>query len=256
MLPDSNQGGEMAAQSPSQASVPEFHVAGFDGPLDLLLDLAERQRIDLGMISVAMLTDQFVVEAERLARTTPLMKRADWLIWVTRLVFLRSRLLFASKVERRDAEKEAHRTVAHLDELLRIRAAATWLEKRPQLGVTTFARGCSDLANVPRGRQASYFGLMEACLGVLERELARFDERDPIYAINVPAYWTITDALARIREKLSDGTFQSIWRDCIPFKPSEDMPSRKAAIAGAFVAGLELVKQGEFTTEAVAFPEE
>lgn len=182
------------------------------------------------------------------------MKRADWLIWVTRLVFLRSRLLFASKVERRDAEKEAHRTVAHLDELLRIRAAATWLEERPQLGVTTFARGCSDLANVPRGRQASYFGLMEACLGVLERELARFDERDPIYAINVPAYWTITDALARIREKLSEGTFQSIWRDCIPFKPSEDMPSRKAAIAGAFVAGLELVKQGSSQLKLSHFP--
>lgn len=72
MSPDSNQDAELAAQSLPQASVPEFHVAGFDGPLDLLLDLAERQRIDLGMISVAMLADQFVVEAERLARTTPL----------------------------------------------------------------------------------------------------------------------------------------------------------------------------------------
>lgn len=250
-----NDDGTTAAQSGTRSPLPEFHVEGFDGPLDLLLDLAERQRIDLGGISVAMLAEQFVVEVERLAQTTPLMKRADWLIWVTRLVFLRSRLLFASQMERRDAEKEAHRTVAHLDELLRIRAAATWLEERPQLGVTTFARGCSDLGNIPRGRQASYFGLMEACLGVLERELACFDEHDPIYAIAVPAYWTITDALARIRDKLSDGTFQSIWRDCIPYKPSEDMRSRKAAIAGAFVAGLELVKQGEFTTEAVAFPE-
>ncbi|GCE83524.1 chromosome segregation and condensation protein [Komagataeibacter diospyri] len=193
MCPDSNHDGEMSAQPVPQTSAPEFHVVGFDGPLDLLLDLAERQRIDLGMISVAMLAEQFVVEADRLARTTPLMKRAHWLIWVARLMFLRSRLLFASQVERRDAEKEAHRIVAHLDELLRIRAAATWLEERPQLGVTTFARGCSALTDAPRGRQVPYFGLMEACLGVLERELARFEERDPIYAIAVPAYWTITD---------------------------------------------------------------
>lgn len=34
------------------------------------------------------------------------------------------------------------------------------------------------------------------------------------------------------------------------------MRSRKAAIAGAFVAGLELVRQGELTAESVAFPEE
>lgn len=251
-----NYDGTTAAQSGTRSPLPEFHVEGFDGPLDLLLDLAERQRINLGGISVAMLAEQFVVEAERLAQTTPLMKRAEWLIWVTRLVFLRSRLLFASQVEQTHAEREAYRTVAHLDELLRIRAAASWLEERPQLGVATFARGRSELTNVPRGRQASYFGLMEACLGVLERELARFEECDPIYTINVPAYWTITAALARIREKLSDGTFQSIWRDCIPLKPAEDMRSRKAAIAGAFVAGLELVRQGELTTEGVTFSEE
>lgn len=251
MLSELNIEEKVVQQSVPGVSVPELHIEGFDGPLDLLLDLAEQQRINLGVISVAMLTEQFVAEAERLALTTTLMKRAEWLIWVARLVFLRSRLVVTSQVQRKDAEREAHRTVIHLDELLCIRAAATWLDARPQLGVTTFTRGHSELTNVSRGRQASYFGLMEACLTILERELAYFEKHNPTYVINIPDYWTITDALVRIRKKLSEGTFQSIWRDCIPFSPTEDIRSRKAAVAGAFVAGLELVKQGELTVAEV-----
>ena len=108
--------------------VPEFHVEGFDGPLDLLLDLAERQRLDLGILSIADLAAQFVDEAERLAQTTPLMQRADWVIWIARLVFLRSRLLFATQAEKQLAENEARRTVGQIEGLLQMRAAADWLE--------------------------------------------------------------------------------------------------------------------------------
>ncbi len=89
MLPDEDDDwGDPPRRLPRPA-VPEFHVEGFDGPLDLLLDLAERQRLDLGVLSIADLAAQFVAEAERLAQTTPLMQRADWVIWIARLVFLR-----------------------------------------------------------------------------------------------------------------------------------------------------------------------
>lgn len=250
---------QITPRQPTQGLIPEFHMVGFDGPLDLLLELAERQRIDLGTISVASLAAQFVAEADRLACTTSLMKRADWLIWVARLVFLRSRLLFTSSGELESAESEAHRTVAHLDELLRMRAAATWLEQCSQLGVTTFSRGNGPRVKLPLGRQASFFGLMEACLSVLERELEHLEEHDSIYSINAPVYWTITDALMRVRKKISEGTFQTIWQDCVPSFHSnlaEDRLGRRAAIAGVFVAGLELIKQGELTIEEVAFPEE
>ena len=53
-----------AAAAPS---IPVLHLDGFDGPLDLLLDLAERQRIDLGRMSVLALAEQFAAAARAAA---------------------------------------------------------------------------------------------------------------------------------------------------------------------------------------------
>uniref|UniRef100_UPI003B59EAD5 segregation and condensation protein A n=1 Tax=Novacetimonas labruscae TaxID=3229898 RepID=UPI003B59EAD5 len=236
--------------------MPEFHVEGFDGPLDLLLDLAERQRLDLGVLSIADLAAQFVAEAERLAQTTPLMQRADWVIWIARLVFLRSRLLFATQAEKQVAENEARRTVGQIEGLLQMRAAADWLEAKPQLGVSVFARGGTDVDRSVSVRQGTYFSLMEACLGVLERELAQVETSVPIYRIDVPSYWRVTDALAFIRAKMRNGAFRSIW-DCVPATPSaepEGLIARRAAVAATFVAGLELVRQGDASIDTVVFP--
>ncbi len=47
--------------------IPELHLHGFDGPMDLLLDLAERQRFDLSRNSELDLVEQFVAAMDRLA---------------------------------------------------------------------------------------------------------------------------------------------------------------------------------------------
>ncbi|GAB6968918.1 MULTISPECIES: segregation and condensation protein A [Komagataeibacter] len=238
-------------------AVPEFHVEGFDGPLDLLLDLAERQRLDLGVLSIADLAAQFVAEAERLSQTTPLMQRADWVIWIARLVFLRSRRLFATQTEKQLAENEARRTVGQIEQLLEMRAAADWLEGRPQLGVSVFARGGPRADSSVSARQGTYFSLMEACLNVLEQELSRVEISVPVYRINVPAYWRVTDALALVREKIANGTFRNIWEECIPpmdLSGPDRTIDRRAAVAATFVAGLELVRQGNASIDTVVFP--
>ena len=126
---------------PQAASVPVLHLEGFDGPMDLLLDLAERQRIDLERLSVRVLAEQFVAALEPLAGTVPIERRADWLVLATRLVLLRSRLLFpASPEEAATAERDAAAELRRLDEMAFIRTAASWLRARPQLGIDVFAR--------------------------------------------------------------------------------------------------------------------
>jgi len=97
---------------------PLLHLDGFDGPLDLLLDLAEQQRLDLGLISAVMLVDQFIAASAQLAAHVPLERRADWLVMVTRLVLLRSRLHFpSSPAAAEEAEHEVRREVARVEEL-------------------------------------------------------------------------------------------------------------------------------------------
>ena len=60
--------------------VPMLHLDGFDGPMDLLLDLVERQRIDLGQMSILALVEQFLAAFDQLRDRVAIERRADWLV--------------------------------------------------------------------------------------------------------------------------------------------------------------------------------
>ena len=71
---------------------------GFEGPLDLLLELARRQRVDLARISILALAEQYLrfVEAARKLR---LELAADYLVMAAWLAFLKSRLLLPAPAQ-------------------------------------------------------------------------------------------------------------------------------------------------------------
>ncbi|MBB2158391.1 segregation/condensation protein A [Gluconacetobacter diazotrophicus] len=230
--------------------MPELHLAGYDGPLDLLLALAERQRIDLGALSVAELARQFGVGLAAAAPTVPLERRAEWLTWAARLVLLRSRLLSGAGRERAVAEREARRTAGHLEELLRMRAAAGWLARRPQLGRDVFAvRQAASGGGGPPG--GGYFALMAACLTVLESDLP--DSAPGVLRIQSLGLWSVSAALAAIRDRLAAGGVTRGWGQFLPVvRDGPDLAlRRRAAMAGAFVAALELARNGELDLDLV-----
>ncbi len=229
---------------PKVPSIPVLHLNGFDGPMDLLLDLAERQRIDLGRTSVQALAEQFVAAMEALVGRVPLEQRADWLVLATHLVLLRSRLLFpASPAEGALDERDAAAEVRRLDALAFIRAAASWLGRRPQLGMDVFARPLQD---APK-REGGYVALMEACLVVLEGRAGRLGEPEPVYRPAIPDLWRVPDALARIREALARHPEGGELTGFLPPIAADDeqQPLKvRAAVASTFVAGLELARVG------------
>ena len=67
-------------------------VDGFEGPLDLLLELARRQKVDLHRISILALAEQYLVFVEE-ARRLRLELAADYLVMAAWLAYLKSRLL-------------------------------------------------------------------------------------------------------------------------------------------------------------------
>ena len=186
---------------PRVPTIPVLHLDGFDGPMDLLLDLAERQRIDLGRISVVALVEQFVAAMDRLTTQVPVERRADWIVVATRLVLLRSQLMFPASPEAvAEAEQEAARAIARLDALRVVRAAAAWLQARPQLGHDVFARPRSG----PDPRVASYMALMEACLTVLRGREGLPDATASVYHPSIPELFRVPGALLRMRAKLAE----------------------------------------------------
>ena len=95
---------------------------------------------------------------------------------------------------------EVERQRSRLQNLQFIRAAAAWLDARPQLGRDVFARPARDRDP----RVASYMRLMEACLTVLELEEVREQPHfDQVYVPVTQALFRIPEALSRMRTKLA-----------------------------------------------------
>ncbi len=247
---------ETPPRLPTTATAPELHFDGFDGPLDLLLDLAERQRIDLGRISMLQLVEQFGAALDRLGDRVPLERRADWLVLVTRLVLLRSRLLLPASPEvAAAAEAAVVDEAARLERLLQVRAAARWLEGRPQLDRDVFE---PPPAFPPVA--ASRLELFEACLLVL-RGPRRPPEPAAVFWPALFRPWPVDQAMRRMVAILAEEPGPLPLRRFLPEGIDEldgaaremgQGPAalrRRAAVASVFQAGLELVRQDAVVAE-------
>ena len=227
---------------PRVPAVPELHLDGFDGPMDLLLGLAERQRIDLGRLSMLDLVEQFVAAMDGLRGQVAPERQAEWLVLAARLVLLRSRLMLpGTVVEARNAEQDAAAEEQRLVERLRMRAAAAWLEARPQLGQEVFSRPTPGR----QGRSETTMALLEACLVVL-RGPSR-PEAVPVYRPAVVRLWRVEQALARIRQMLAEDPQGGELARFLPAvgQGADRLRQVRGAVASTFVACLELARQGE-----------
>ena len=117
-------------------------VEGFEGPLDLLLTLAQQQKVDLAKISILALADQYLAFIER-ARKMRLELAADYLVMAAWLAYLKSRLLLPEQhpAEGLSAEEMVNALARRLRRLEAIRQFAEQLVSRPQLGRDVFQRG-------------------------------------------------------------------------------------------------------------------
>jgi segregation and condensation protein A len=144
-----------------------LELDGFEGPLDLLLQLARSQKVDLTKLSILSLAQQYLDYIEA-ARRLRLEVAADYLVMAAWLAYLKSRLLLPEK-ETPDEEGPSGRELAaqlafRLKRLDAMREALARLMGRKRLGVEVFARGMPEGIRVVRSNvyQASMFDLLKA----------------------------------------------------------------------------------------------
>ena len=105
----------MSDPPPDYACV--LRLEGFEGPLDLLLDLARAQKVDLAKISILALVEQYLAVIEG-ARRVRLELAADWLVMAAWLTWLKSRLLLpADALGAEEGEQAAEVLAARLRDL-------------------------------------------------------------------------------------------------------------------------------------------
>lgn len=230
----------MATSEPVAAEPLHLRLDGFEGPLDLLLDLARAQKVDLARISILALVDQYLSVIEG-ARKIRLELAADWLVMAAWLAWLKSRLLLpATPDQAEDGADAAELLAARLRDLQLARAAAHWLAARPQLGHDVFARATpEDLSVIDRSKLAlDLNGLMRAYLGARRRAAGNRPYRPAPVTI-----WSVKQALARLATLV--GTLPD-WSTLDAYLPAElGTPlEKRGAVASTLLAGLEMARGG------------
>lgn len=215
-------------------------VAGFEGPLDLLLFLARNQKVDLARISVLALAEQYLQFIDS-ARRIRIELAADYLVMAAWLAYLKSRLLIPQqpKDDGPSGEEMAQTLAFRLKRLEAMREAATRLINSNRLGRDVHARGMPE--HVPSRSASAY----EASLYDLLTAYASLRQRQAITQVTIERrrVWSLSDArgiLTRMIGEISDWT--ALDHFLLRYLPSPE--ERVTAIASAFAASLELVREG------------
>ena len=220
-----------------------LNLDGWEGPLDLLLNLARGQKVDLAQISILQLVDQYTDYIAN-ARALKLEIAADYLVMAAWLAYLKSRLLLPKpeqpKAEEAPAEEMAARLAFRLAKLEAMRNAAEALKNRAQLGRDVFGRGDPEAIRIiPSGRiEGDLYSLMSAYISQRQKEIKR------IYKPQVPTAYALEDARDRLRRLLPDLDRWTPLAGVAPMGSPTAGPSRASYVASTLSASLELVKEG------------
>ncbi len=235
--------GEWDVPTERTSSDPDFKVdvEGFEGPLDLLLELARRQKVDLARISILALAEQYLAFIEEV-RKLRIELAADYLVMAAWLAYLKSRLLIPEP-ENTDTGLSGGEMAAHLafrlQRLEAMREAASRLSNRNRLGRDFFARGQPEAVIVEKRSEysATLYDLLTAYAAQRQKSIVSQ------VTIARRTVWSLQDArdiLMRFTGGLDD--WAPLDAFLISYMPQGRMKS--TAMASSFAAALELVREG------------
>jgi segregation and condensation protein A len=211
---------------------------GWEGPLDLLLNLARVQKVDLHQISILALVEQYLSYLEG-ARKLRLEIAADYLVMAAWLAYLKSCLLLPKDPEQDPSPEElALRLQQRLQRLDAMREAGARLLGRDRLGRDVFSRGSPEGLRLIRKSawQVSPFDLF-AAYGVVKART-----QPAMHVVHARHVMTLDEAIERVSRLIGSAID---WTVLESFLPATDDPLyRRSSLASSFVAALELSRLG------------
>lgn len=217
-------------------------VDGFEGPLDLLLELARRQKVDLAKISILALAEQYLDFIEQI-RELRIELAADYLVMAAWLAFLKSKLLLPADDSEDDAlsgDALAAQLAFRLQRLKAMREAGTRLINRNRLGHDFFARGDGEAITIDVRRQydATLYDLLTAYASQRQRQSVS------IVTIARREVWSLSEARDILIRLIGDTVeWTALDRFLVGYLPNPD--TRTSVLASSFAASLEMAREGK-----------
>lgn len=211
----------------------------FNGPLDLLLHLIDRDELDITAVSLAQVTGQYLAQV-RLMGEGQIEGLIDFISVGARLLLIKSRALLPRPVVLPGSDEEeedpAEALLRQLRAYKRFKSAGMWLDHRQRRGLRTYLRvappprleGHLDLSGVD----------VETLFEAMVMVLSRVETMEESLEVIRPRQLTIEDQLDKFRERLKRGrSFQ--------FAEMLVDPRDRTEIAVSLLALLELIKRRE-----------
>ena len=217
-----------------------IEIPNFSGPLDVLLDLAKSQKVDLTKISITKLADQFLVYIKK-AKNLNLEVATEYLLMATWLAYLKSKLLLPEDEEDDfKALEVAEKLKLQLKKLELIRLLSDQLIKKNRIGVNIFYRG------IKGGIKSINTPIYKVSLYELLKTYSTIKMQKAFQTISIPKLpvFTTEAAISQIRNNLSKITEWKDIEDLIPENFFINKKLKRSGLAGIFSASLELTKQG------------
>ena len=120
-------------------------LEGYEGPIDLLLDLAKKQKVNLSNISILKLAEQYIDFIQEF-KELHLEIAADYLVMASWLTYLKSRLLLPKEIEAEEYTSEELEAALkyQLQRLGAMQNISKILYSRPLIGRDKYYRGFSE----------------------------------------------------------------------------------------------------------------
>lgn len=216
---------------------------GFEGPLDLLLDLARREKLDLHALPILQLAEQYLAYISA-AQALRLELAGDYLVMAAWLTYLKSRLLLPKREEENapPAEELAEKLAEKLRKLEAIRKVGQALGALYEGAGISFPRGRGEPVIVAQ-RIAWAVSLHDLVAAYATRRMAR---AEPHYQIAARRTLSIPEARA-ILERMLGHTLD--WCPLEVFIPllTATGAGLRSGYASSLVAALELAREGQLT---------
>ena len=225
----------------ADAEMLNLALGTYEGPLDMLLDLARAQKVDLREISVLALAEQYLAFIAA-AKQLRLDVAAEYLVMAAWLAYLKSRLLLPKPAE--DDEPTGEEMAAYLafqlERLEGMRKAAEALFELPRLGTEFFPRGEPERRII--STRVEYVATQHELLLAYARQKTK-ENFKPLH-LERRAVVAIDEALLRLRRAVGK---TPDWEKLAEFLPEEwrDEKHARSAVASTFAAALELAKHGQ-----------
>jgi len=218
----------------------KVNVENYNGPLDVLLDLAKSQKVNLENISITKLADQFhdFITKEK---DLNLEIASEYLLMATWLAYLKSKLLLPGTPEEEFRVQEvAEKLKLQLKKLELIRLLSEQMLKRKRLGKEIRTRG------IRAGISPIYNSEYKVSLFELLKTYSTVIMTKDFQKINIPKLpvFTTEEGIKTIKEFFGKLMNWKKLDDLIPKNFKKELVYRSTGKAGIFAGSLELVKEG------------